>query len=274
MKITRRQLLGTGLASSTLILQGCAAQITNAAPTRSESPAISNATSTTAKKFQIGMVVFEGMTNLDLAGPLEIFPRLPDTQVHLIGRENKVIHTDTGMPFLPTISMDDAPKLDLLFIGGGDGTNTLLEDEKTLLFFANRAPDAKWITSVCTGAIVLGAAGLLNGYKAATHWTAMDILPYFGAEPVHQRVVVDRNRITGGGVTAGIDFGLTLAAILHGPILAQSMQLGMEYDPQPPFNTGSPKKASQELINMALDYQADAIQMRLAIAKRIAQRRG
>jgi cyclohexyl-isocyanide hydratase len=149
-----------------------------------------------------------------------------------------------------------------------------MEDEETIDFLVQRAPHARWITSVCTGALVLGAAGLLRGYKAATHWTAMEVLPYFGAEPVHRRVVVDRNRITGGGVTAGLDFALTVAAALHGDDHAQAMQLGMEYAPQPPFDTGSPATAPVELVQRVRMQVAKSTEARMAAAQRIALRQG
>jgi cyclohexyl-isocyanide hydratase len=227
-----------------------------------------------AAPFQIGMLVFPGMTSLDFAGPLDVFARLPGSQVHVLAKTLEPVVTDIGMRELPTRRMRDAPALDLLFIGGGPGVNPLMEDEETLDFFVQRAPRARWITSVCTGALVLGAAGLLRGYKAATHWTAMEVLPYFGAQPVHQRVVVDRNRITGGGVTAGLDFALTVAAALHGEAHAQAMQLGMEYAPQPPFDTGSPATAPAALVQRVRLQVAKSTEARMAAAQRIAARRG
>ena len=227
-----------------------------------------------AAPFQIGMLIFPGMTSLDFAAPLDVFARLPNSRVHVLAKTLVPVVTDIGLHELPTSRMQDAPALDLLFIGGGPGINLLMEDEETIGFFAERAPQACWITSVCTGALVLGAAGLLRGYKAATHWTAMEVLPYFGAEPVHQRVVVDRNRITGGGVTAGLDFALTVAAELHGAAHAQVMQLAMEYAPQPPFDTGSPVTAPAELVERVRALAAKSTDARMAAAQRIAHRHG
>ncbi|MGV3680104.1 MAG: DJ-1/PfpI family protein [Acidovorax sp.] len=227
-----------------------------------------------AAAFQIGMVVFPGMTSLDFAGPLDVFARLPDTQVHVLAKDLAPVVTDIGFRELPSLRMADAPALDLLFIGGGPGVNALMEDDETLSFFAERAPRARYVTSVCTGALVLGAAGLLRGYRAATHWAAMEVLRHFEAIPVDQRVVVDRNRITGGGVTAGIDFGLTVAAELQGAGLAQAMQLGMEYAPEPPFSTGSPATAPADLVARVRERLSASTAARMAAAERVARRNG
>jgi cyclohexyl-isocyanide hydratase len=227
-----------------------------------------------AAAFQIGMVVFPGMTSLDFAGPLDVFARLPDTQVHVLAKDLAPVVTDIGFRELPSLRMADAPALDLLFIGGGPGVNALMEDDETLSFFAERAPRARYVTSVCTGALVLGAAGLLRGYRAATHWAAMEVLRHFEAIPVDQRVVVDRNRITGGGVTAGIDFGLTVAAELQGAGLAQAMQLGMEYAPEPPFSTGSPTTAPADLVARVRERLSASTAARMAAAERVARRNG
>jgi cyclohexyl-isocyanide hydratase len=204
----------------------------------------------TGNPFSIGMIIFPRMTNLDFAGPMEALARMPDTKVHVLAKTREPIVTDIGGLVLADMTLKDAPALDMLFIGGGPGINDLLEDREIIDFLKARAPRAKWITSVCTGALVLGAAGLLRGYKAATHWTAMEVLGSFGAIPTYERVVVDRNRITGGGVTAGIDFALTIAAIRHGPQVAQTIQLGMEYDPMPPFDSGSPNSAPPEIVDV------------------------
>jgi len=208
------------------------------------------------KAFHIGMLIYPGMTNLDFAGPFEVLSRGPNTVVHVLAKSMTPVRTDVGGLILPTGTLSDAPRLDMLFIGGGPGVNALMSDETTLRFLSTRAQQAQWISSVCTGALALGAAGLLRGYKAATHWTAMDVLPLLGAEPVHERVVVDRNRITGGGVTAGIDFGLVVASMLWGKDIAQEIALFLEYDPHPPFS-GSPLSAPRELV--AEVRKADAV---------------
>ena len=240
----------------------------------SKDSAMAADTSSTAAPFRIGMLIFPGLTNLDFAAPLDVFGRMPNTEVHVLARTLEPVRSDIGFPVLPTRSMADAPRLDLLFVGGGPGINALLDDAETLDFLAARAPEAQWITSVCTGALVLGAAGLLRGYKATTHWTAMEALRPFGAEPTNQRVVIDRNRVTGGGVTAGVDFGLTIAALLHGEAFAHAMQLGMEYEPAPPFRGGSASTAPSELVERVKAQMAPGTAMRVAAAERIARARG
>ncbi|WP_332751102.1 DJ-1/PfpI family protein [Hydrogenophaga sp.] len=223
---------------------------------------------------RIGMVVFPGMTALDFAGPLEVFARLPGAEVHVLAKTLEPVRTDIGFFEVPTLRLTDAPALDLLFIGGGPGVNPLMEDDDVLHFFARRAPQAQWITSVCTGALVLGAAGLLRGYRAATHWAAMEVLPLLGAIPTDERVVIDRNRITGGGVTAGLDFALTVAAQMHGEGLARGMQLAMEYDPKPPFAGGSPRSTPADLVAEIRATLQPGTDLRLAAARRIAARKG
>ena len=222
--------------------------------------------------FHIGMLLFEGMTYLDFAGPQDGLTKLRNGKVHAIAKSRDVVTTDTGIRVLPDMTLDEAPELDLLFVGGGQGVAAVMEDETVLAFLRQRAPRARWITSVCTGALVLGAAGLLRGYRAATHWTAMEILPVLGAEPVHERVVIDRNRITGGGVTAGIDFGLVVLQQLGGDGLAKLVQLGSEYDPHPPFDCGSPRTAPPELVQQFRTVSARATTARLEAARRAATR--
>lgn len=224
------------------------------------------------KKFQIGMIIFPGMTNLDFVGPHEVLSRMPDTTVHVLATTLAPVATDLGLLVNPTLAIGDEPALDLIFVGGGPGINALLEDDEMLAYLRRVGQQAAWVTSVCTGALVLGAAGLLRGFKAATHWSAMEVLVPFGAEPVDQRVVVDRNRVTGGGVTAGIDFGLTIASILHGPEVAQAIQLGMEYDPAPPFQAGSPRIAPPEITQQVRTAMAGVTAKRMALARKIAKR--
>lgn len=196
-----------------------------------------------AQPFTVGMIAFDMMTNLDFVGPFDILSRVRGARTILLGKTLDPIVTDSRYRLLPEMRLADASELDMLFVPGGPGSTKLMEDPEVLAFLAARAPRAKWVTSVCTGALVLGAAGLLKGYRAATHWSAMDILPVLGATPVHERVVIDRNRVTGGGVTAGIDFALTLIAQIWGEDQAKLIQLGNEYNPQPPFDAGSPERA-------------------------------
>ncbi len=186
------------------------------------------------------MLVFDQMTQLDFAGPCDAFARVRSARTHIIGKDAGLVTTDSGVRIMAEVALDDAPLLDMIFVPGGYGTTALMEDEAVLQFLARQAVNAKWITSVCTGALVLASAGLLQGYRATTHWSALDHLALLGAEAVKERVVIDRNRVTGAGVTAGIDFGLTLIARLWGEDQAKLIQLGQEYDPAPPFAAGSP----------------------------------
>lgn len=196
---------------------------------------------------RIGLLLFRRLTQLDLTGPYEVFGRVPDAEVLLVGSGEA--RSDTGLRLRPDVGFAEAPQLDVICVPGGPGVNAAMEDEEILAFLRLQAERAAWITSVCTGALVLGAAGLLRGYRATTHWLSLELLEPFGAIPVRERVVVDRNRMTGGGVTAGIDFGLRLAAELRGARVAQEIQLLMEYDPAPPFRAGSPVSAAPELVD-------------------------
>jgi cyclohexyl-isocyanide hydratase len=198
--------------------------------------------------FQIGLLLFPDITQLDLTGPYEVFIKFPDAKVHLIWKTLGPVKVGGGMQILPTTTFADCPQLDLICIPGGAGMNPLLNDLETLSFIRHQAAGARYVTSVCTGALVLGAAGLLKGRRATTHWMSHDMLAAFGATPVQERVVADGNVITGGGVTAGIDFALAVAAEAFGADLAKSIQLGIEYDPHPPFASGSPANADAALV--------------------------
>ncbi len=224
--------------------------------------------------FTVGMLLFDGMTHLDLAGPLDTLARMPDTRVELISKTGASVPSDLGFEVPATHSFATAGKGDMVFVGGGPGVNRLMEDNETLAFLQKGAQGAQWITSVCTGALVLGAAGLLRGYRATTHWTAMEALAPLGAEAVDERVVIDRNRITGGGVTAGIDFGLRIVDLLHGTKAAQTAQLAMEYNPAPPYAAGSPNEAPLDIVDRIRARTAAITAERIAIAQRIAAARG
>jgi cyclohexyl-isocyanide hydratase len=195
-----------------------------------------------------GLLVFPDLTQLDLTGPYEVLSRAPGTRVVLVGTRAGPIRSEFGLTLGTDCTLDEAPPVDLLLVPGGVGVNALLADDPVLDFVARRGASAAWVTSVCSGALVLGAAGLLRGYRATTHWLSLDLLAELGATPVEARVVRDRNRITGGGVTAGIDFALALVAELHGREAAERVQLMIEYDPAPPFQAGSPKTASAALV--------------------------
>lgn len=219
----------------------------------------------------IGMWVFPGMTNLDFVGAHGILSRPPKVKIHILAKTLDPIPDDAGNRVLADTLFTDAPDLDILFVGGGPGTEAMMQDPQILNFFRDRAPRAKYITSVCTGSLVLGAAGLLRGYRAASHWTTMDILPILGATAVHERVVVDRNRVTGGGVTAGIDFGLTLVDRIWGREMAETIQLANEYDPHPPFNAGSPLTAPARSVATVRAMVHDGVVDMTAAAHRAAR---
>src|SRR6201747_1104615 len=201
-----------------------------------------------SEPLQIGLVIFPRVTQLDLTGPVQVFSRVPNAVVHLIWKRIEPVPSDSVLTLTPTTTFADCPQLDVICVPGGAGTDDMVNDEEMLDFLRRQAKSAKYITSVCTGSLVLGAAGLLKGYRATTHWSAMDHLAPFGAVPEKTRVCVDRNRITGGGVTAGIDFALTLVSIMVGRQTAELIQLGLEYNPAPPFNSGSPDTAPAEIL--------------------------
>lgn len=181
------------------------------------------------------MLVFPDMDQLDLTGPFEVFARLPDTRVQLVGKTRKPVRDALGLTIVPDAKFSKVKGCDVLFVPGGQGQLALMEDEETLDFLRRMATGARYVTSVCTGSLVLGAAGLLMGYRATSHWLSLEQLALMGAFPTADRVVVDRNRVTGAGVTSGIDFALTLAVELAGENEARRIALAMEYDPRPPF---------------------------------------
>lgn len=198
---------------------------------------------------RIAMLVYPGMYPLDLLGPKTIFNDLLNTQVHLVAPTSAPVRAGSGVTVSPDVTYATCPaELDVLFVpGGGDGTVALMRDDATLGFLRRMAPTTRWVTSVCTGSLVLGAAGLLQGYRATTHWVTFDVLRALGATPVRQRVVEDRNRMTAAGVTAGLDLALTLTSRLAGENYARAEQLNIEYDPAPPFNAGTPRGAGPRI---------------------------
>ena len=225
-----------------------------------------------SEPLQIGIVLFPRVTQLDFTGPLQVFSSTPGAKVHLIWKRIEPVTSDTVMMITPTISFADCPQLDVICVPGGSGTNDMVNDEEMLAFLRKQAEGAKYVTSVCTGSLVLGAAGLLRGYRAATHWSAMDFLSAFGAIPTKTRVCIDRNRITGGGVTAGIDFALTLVSELVDRRTAEAIQLGIEYNPAPPFNAGSPDTAPAEILALVKEKIAPSQARRSEMMGRAAAR--
>jgi cyclohexyl-isocyanide hydratase len=201
-----------------------------------------------ASSISIGMILFPNLTQLDFTGPYEVFAKLPNTQLYLLAETLEPIRSQGGLTFLPDTTFAQSPALDILFVPGGPGINPRLEDTTFLHFLKTQGEQARYVTSVCTGSLLLAAAGLLQGYRATTHWLSLDFLQMLGVEAVAQRVVIDRNRITGAGVTSGIDFGLVIAAELFGEAIAQKIQLEIEYNPQPPFESGSPQTAPSDVL--------------------------
>jgi len=201
---------------------------------------------------QIGFLVFPNIMQLDLTGPLEVLAQMPGAEIHLVWKTRDPVRAaGSGLLLTPTSTFADCPQLDVICVPGGSGMNALLTDDETLAFLRRQAAGARYVTSVCTGALVLGAAGLLKGRRAATHWMSTEFLAAFGATPVAERVVVDGNVITGGGVTAGIDFALRVVAEMAGEAVAKAIQLGIEYDPQPPFDSGHPRSADPTIVAKA-----------------------
>jgi cyclohexyl-isocyanide hydratase len=193
-------------------------------------------------------LVYPNVTQLDLTGPAQVLSRLVNARMDLVWKTLEPVPTDSGFALLPTASFDEVQQADVLCVPGGFGCIDVMQDEEALAWVRAVGEGAQWVTSVCTGSLILGAAGLLRGYRATAHWAWREYLGLFGATPVADRVVFDRNRVTGGGVTAGIDFALALVAAIDGEENARAIQLGLEYDPHPPFDSGTPEKAGEELV--------------------------
>ncbi|HEX3952603.1 MAG TPA: DJ-1/PfpI family protein [Stellaceae bacterium] len=220
--------------------------------------------------FRSGMLIFPNLTQLDLTGPYEILARLPGSAVELIWKSFDPVRTEHGLTILPTATFETCGKLDLILVPGGGGMNPLLEDPETLAFLREKAAEARYVVGICTGSLVLGAAGLLRGKRAGTHWMSRDLLALFGATPVAERIVVDGNIFTGGGVTAGIDVALRVVAEIAGRDVAEAIQLGVEYDPQPPFTAGSPETTPPAILDGVLSRGAVRQRDRTARATRAA----
>ncbi|MCP1477756.1 dimethylglycine dehydrogenase [Pseudomonas chlororaphis] len=218
---------------------------------------------------QIGFLLFPNVQQLDLTGPYDVLASLPDVQVHLVWKTRGPVTASTGLVLQATTSFADCPPLDVICIPGGAGVGPLMEDPQTLDFIRQQAEQARYVTSVCTGSLVLGAAGLLRGRRATTHWAYHHLLEALGAIAVQERVVRDGNLLSGGGITAGIDFALTLAGELFGDATAQRVQLQLEYAPAPPFTAGSPETAPKAVVEQAQRLAANAIQQRGEIVDRV-----
>jgi cyclohexyl-isocyanide hydratase len=220
----------------------------------------------------IGLLLFPRVQQLDLTGPHDVFAQIPGATVHLVWKTRAAVESSSGMLLTPDTTFDDCPPLDVICIPGGSGVGALMEDEETLAFIRRQAPRARYVSSVCTGSLVLGAAGLLRGRRATTHWAFHSLLGDLGAVPVKERVVRDGNLLTGGGITAGIDFALTLAAELVGKEEAQAIQLEIEYAPAPPFDAGSPERAPRGVVETVRERSAASLAARGKIVERVAAR--
>jgi cyclohexyl-isocyanide hydratase len=223
---------------------------------------------------QIGSLLFEGLDQIDLTGPFEVLSRMPNSTYRLFAKSTEPVRDVRGLRITPDAVLADAPQLDLLHVPGGFGQEALMEDEEVLGWVRRQAAGARCVFSVCTGALICGAAGLLKGRRATTHWAAFHLLPFFGAIPVNERVVVDRNMIFAAGVTAGIDGALRVAAELRGDEAAQAIQLYMQYAPEPPFRCGTPETAPPAILAGARRAVHAITEQRGVTARRVAARLG
>lgn len=221
---------------------------------------------------RFGLLLFPRLTQLDMTGPFEVFSRVPGGSVHLLWKTREPVRADTGLTMMPDTAFADCPPLDVICVPGGPGVAALMEDEEVLAFLRAQAAGARFVTSVCTGALVLGAAGLLRGVRATTHWASHDFLGALGAVPEQGRWVRDGRVVTGGGVTAGIDFALALVAEMVSPEVAQAIQLQIEYAPAPPFDAGSPQTAPAGVLAAAKARGAGMRAEREALVARVAAR--
>ncbi len=223
---------------------------------------------------QIGSLLFEGLDQIDLTGPFEVLSRIPNATYRIFGKTIDPVKDTAGLRLTPDGVLADAPQLDLLHVPGGFGQEALMDDEEVLGWIRRQAAGARCVFSVCTGALLCGAAGLLNGRRATTHWAAFHLLPFFGAIPLNERVVVDGDMVFAAGVTAGIDGALRVAAELRGDAAAQVIQLHMEYAPEPPFNSGTPETAAPAILESAARAARDITARREKTARRVAARLG
>ena len=222
----------------------------------------------------IGFLIFPNLDQADFTGPFEILSRIPDSAFHVIGKTRDSLRDVRGLILTPEITFAEAPRLDVLVVPGGAGQEALMNDDVTLSFIRDQASAAQYVFSVCTGALLCGAAGLLRGVQATTHWAAFHLLKYFGAIPVKRRVVIDGRHVSAGGVTAGLDGALQLASLLRGEEVAQQIQLAIEYAPEPVFNAGRPETAPTPVVDTVRKTLQKISDQRLATAQQVASRLG
>ncbi len=223
---------------------------------------------------QIGGILFPELDQADFTGPFEVLSRIPNSTFHILAKSKQPVRDAKGLLLVPEKALEDSPQLDLLLVPGGAGVNKVMEDETVQAFIREQAARARLVFSVCTGALVLGAAGLLTGRRATTHWASHHLLKYFGAVPVNERVVIDANIVTAAGVTAGIDGALRIASLLRGDRAAQDIQLHVQYAPEPPFNSGDPRTAPAEIVESRRNALQPLLNNRLIIVQRVAAKLG
>jgi cyclohexyl-isocyanide hydratase len=221
---------------------------------------------------KVAFLVFPGITQLDFTGPAQLLSKLGNATLVSVAKSRDPILTDSGFSILPSATLDECVQADMLVAAGGAGVHEVMDDDEQLAWVREVGGSARYVTAVCTGSLILAASGLLEGYKATSHWMWRDYLALFGAIPTEGRVVTDRNRITGGGVTAGIDFGLAMIAAHRGEEHARLAQLGVEYDPQPPFDSGSPAAAGPERVRRVEAISAKEVEWRSARIRAAAER--
>lgn len=223
---------------------------------------------------QIGSLLFDGLDQIDLTGPFEVLSRIPNATYRVYAKTTDPVRDVKGLKLTPDATLAEAPQLDVLHVPGGFGQEALMDDEEVLGWLQQQAAGAGSVFSVCTGALLLGAAGLLRGRRATTHWASFHLLPLFGATAVNERVIVDGSWVFAAGVTAGIDGALRLAAELRGDDVARAIQLYMQYSPEPPFDSGTPERAPGAILDQARRAVADITARREATARRVAGRLG
>lgn len=264
---TRRSFIQQGLVAGGVLSMTTASGLATA-------ESVAHQTQTDDSSLNIGIIIFPRMDQIDFTGPFEVLSRVPGASVHALWKEKSPLRDIKGLILTPERTLAEAPPLDVLVVPGGPGQEALMEDETVLSFIRDRAGHARYVYSVCTGALICGAAGLLKGVKSTTHWASFDLLKYFGAIPVDERVVLDGKHLSAAGVTAGIDGALKLAALLRGDRAAQEIQLGIEYAPAPPFDSGTPKTAPPEVLESSRAAVRSLTKAREATAKRIAAKLG
>ena len=227
-----------------------------------------------SKRLSIGCLLFPGLDQIDFTGPFSVLSRIPDSEIHILAKDRQPVRDHKGLLLTPDTTLAEAPPLDVLLVPGGPGQEAVMDDAAILSPIRNHVQADKPLFSVCTGALICGAAGVLQGRRATTHWAAFDLLRYFGAEPVDARVVVDRNIVSAAGITAGIDGALTVAALLRGQEAAEQIQLDIQYKPEPPFDAGDPDSAPTAVLKAVSDRYKPLTDARRATAIRVAQRLG